>query len=211
MKNKSIIILIEVFLLTASVFLALLWAAYPDKNYEPYLAISTVMLAVAEFIRRKFFAEESKSSFASTNDLPISVGKDALQGELQEVVFTRPAPPISSITVREIVDAINSAPPFQKADISKKYNGIIVRWTGFLRQAHEDYANKNCARVNLNVEKESIIGFSFWFVIKINEFPEIKTLNKMSEISVLGEIESASGDGLCVTLKPIKVEVVNRA
>lgn len=119
-----------------------------------------------------------------------------------------PGANISKITVKDIVDAINAAPPFQKDQIAKQYNGIKVRWTGYLKDAKEDSRDKESVRVNLNVKRDTIIGYSFWFTEKIVKIPEIRALKRESAICVVGEILSASGAGVCVDLKPITVEVL---
>jgi hypothetical protein len=59
----------------------------------------------------------------------------------------------------------------------------------------------------MNVDKNSIIGNSIWFTEKINKIPEIKTLPKNSKIIILGDIISASGAGISVTLKPIEIDI----
>ena len=113
---------------------------------------------------------------------------------------------ISRITVEEIVDSINNSPPFMREEMSRKYNGILVKWTGYLRSAEID-GNKK-VKINLKVDKDSIFGNSIWFTEKIKNIPEIKALPEESEISVLGKIISASGPGISVTIKPIDVEII---
>ena len=126
----------------------------------------------------------------------------------QERPTARPTASLSDITVKEIVDSINSAPPFQKEQISKQYNGIAVKWIGHLREATEDPRDKESVRVNLTINPDTFIGDSFWFSEKMENFPEIRMLKRGSAVSVLGEIQSASGPGLCVDLKPIAIEVL---
>jgi len=115
---------------------------------------------------------------------------------------------ISKVTVNEIIDAINSAPPFQKDQIAKQYNGIKVKWTGYLNEAREHSQDKESVRVQLNVNRDEIVGYSFWFTEKVAKIPDIRTLSRKSPVSVIGEIVSATGDGLCVDLKPIVIEVL---
>ena len=213
MKNRlGITITVELILLLISILFAVLWAMYPAKNYEPYLAISTVALAILEFIRRKMSAIDlSKAASFGKGEAIERAAEQVLVKPLPPAVSLECMPKISSITVRQIVDSINNAPPFQKAEMAEKYNGIIVEWTGYLKEASEDFRDKSSAKINLNVERERIIGCSFWTSVKVNDFPEIKTLPRMSAVRVRGVIESASGDGLSVTLKPINVEVIERA
>ena len=130
-------------------------------------------------------------------------GKDASQNKGDEKNKD-----ISNLTVEEIVTAINSAPPYQKDDISKKYIGIRVDWIGYLKDVMEDPRDKEKVMVNFNVSSQAIIGYSFWLSEKPENFPEIRVLKRESPIRVVGDIESASGGGLCVTLKPISIAVV---
>lgn len=115
---------------------------------------------------------------------------------------------ISNLTVEEIITAINSVPPYQKDEISKKYIGIRVDWIGYLKDVMEDPRNKEKVMVNFNVSSQAIIGYSFWLSEKPENFPVIRVLKRESPIRVVGDIESASGNGLCVTLKPISIGVV---
>lgn len=117
---------------------------------------------------------------------------------------------ISNLTVEEIVTAINSAPPYQKNEISKKYIGIRVDWVGYLKNVMEDPRDKQKVMVNFNVNSQAIIGYSFWLSENPESFPEIRVLKRESPIRVVGDIESASGDGLCVTLKPVSIGVIKK-
>lgn len=115
---------------------------------------------------------------------------------------------ISNLTVEEIITAINSAPPYQKDEISKKYIGIRVDWIGYLKDVMKDPRDKEKVMVNFNVSSQKIIGHSFWLSEKPENFPVIRVLKRESPIRVVGDIESANGDGLCVTLKPISMGMV---
>ncbi|MFD0930661.1 hypothetical protein ACFQ1T_12815 [Methylophilus glucosoxydans] len=115
---------------------------------------------------------------------------------------------ISKITVKEIIESINSAPPFQKELIAKQYNGIVVRWIGHLKEAMEDPRDKESVRVSLTINQGTYIGDSFWFTEKMANFPEVRTLKRGSAVRVIGQILDASGPGLCVDLKPIAIEVM---
>jgi hypothetical protein len=128
---------------------------------------------------------------------------DYVSNEKKEIVSEKR---ISEITVYEIIESINTSVPLMKEEMEKKYNGIRVKWTGYLRTAEMNGDNK--VRINMNVEKNSIIGNSIWFTENINKIPEIRTLPKDSKIIVLGDIISASGDGISVTLKPIEIEII---
>jgi len=114
----------------------------------------------------------------------------------------------SPITVKEIVSAINSAPPFQRDEVSKKYGGISVRWHGYLWEARTSYDDKESVDVNLNVSQGFASSHSFWFKEKLTSFPHIQTLPRGAKIEVIGTIASASGPGMSVTLAPLSIRVL---
>lgn len=188
---------LEIVLLITAIVLGVFWIQNPSGNYEPYLAVIGLIMAALEILRRKSRETNKDDLLASDN-----------KGNISELSVKEQAINMSRITVEEIVGTINSAPPFQKEEISKKYVGIKVKWIGYLREAKEDYQDKDSVRVNLNIDKNKMSGYSFWFTEKVSKFPEIRTLKSMSAIRVTGEIISASGEGLFVDLKPLAIEVV---
>lgn len=115
---------------------------------------------------------------------------------------------LTNITTKEIVDSINSAPPFQMEQIAEQYKGIFVKWTGHLKEVITDPLDKEAVRVNLSINQDTFKGDSFWFSEKVTNFPEIRSLKRGSTVRVVGEILSASGPGLCVDLKPISIEIL---
>jgi len=115
---------------------------------------------------------------------------------------------LSNLTTKEIVDSINLAPPFQKEQIAEQYKGIVVKWTGHLKEVMADPRDKESVRVNLSINQDTFIGDSFWFSEKVANFPEIRTLKRGSTVRVVGEILFASGPGLYVDLKPISIEIL---
>lgn len=122
--------------------------------------------------------------------------------------LTRPS--LSSITVKEIVDAIHDAPPFQRKAVEAQYTGIWVEWEGFLKEVIPDPRDEALAMVNLILDKTRVAFYSIWFNVHPDRFPEIKTLQKGARVRVRGTITSTSGGGMCVTLRPEAVEVLER-
>jgi hypothetical protein len=121
------------------------------------------------------------------------------------------ATPIApSITVQEIVDAINAAPPLQQEELSQHYTGVAVQWVGYLRRAEADPSDKNRVRVNLIVDRSRIVSYSFWFSERLERVPEMKTLKMNSRLRVKGKIVSASGAGLSVNVEPDEIEILER-
>ena len=191
--NNRVFVAIEFILLAIAIIFGVLWIAYPENNYEPFTVIPVLFIGVLEIIKRSF------SKRKSINKVQIENSKEK---ENEEVI---PEKKISNITVDEIINTINTSAPLMKEEMEKKYNGIRVKWTGYLKTAK--MAGQDKVRVNINIEKDSIIGKSIWFTENIEKIPEIKTLEKESEICVLGDIISASGAGISVTLKPVDIEI----
>ena len=114
----------------------------------------------------------------------------------------------TTITVKEVIDSINSAPPFQKDEISEKYIGLLFEQVGYLGKIEQNWDDKSKVRVNILLNKEDIIGNSIWFSTSLKETPEIKVLQKGGAIKVKGVLISASGAGLSITLQPTDIEVL---
>lgn len=153
---------------------------------------------------------QKKSEISAVTDVAAKYSRLAVMSENKD---TSPSnanenKDISNLTVEEIIKAINSAPPYQKDEISQKYNGIRVSWVGYLRDVMEDPRDKEKVWVNFNVSSQAIIGYSFWLSERPENFPEIRVLKRESAVRVVGDIESANGNGLCVTLKPISMGVL---
>jgi hypothetical protein len=183
--KRHLIFACELLCLAATLLLAGLWVNNPTGNYEPYIALSTVGLGLLEFARRQ------------------SKVVSATQGHSADAASPSP------ITVEEIVDTINSAPPFQRAELSKQYNGVTVKWIGYLHQVENDFsALPGHVRVRANVDNERVIGHSFLFSESVTRFPQVRTLKRNTRIEVLGTIVGASGEGLYVALKPITITVL---
>ena len=194
MKNRNFVTIEIILLLTALVF-AILWIVYPKKNYEPFTVIPILLTGFLE-VKRRFF-NKGKGSITESQNV-----KNEDRYNEEKTTTKR----ISEITVSEIINSINTSAPLMKEEMEKKYNGIRVKWTGYLKTARMNGQDK--VDVNMNVDKNSIIGNSIWFTEKIEKIPEIRTLAKESKICVLGDIISASGAGISVTLNPIDIDII---
>lgn len=119
-------------------------------------------------------------------------------------------PPID-IAVKEIVETVRNAPPLQQKSAAENYVGLNVEWTGYLKSAEPEYNNTQSIRVNLNTNKDEVIGYSIWFKININTIPELRLLHEKSKIRIKGRINSVSVPGLNVDLTPSEVTILERA
>ncbi|WP_421882402.1 hypothetical protein [Methylibium sp.] len=113
-----------------------------------------------------------------------------------------------ALSVKEIVEAVRDSPLLQREEVSRNYVGISVNWTGYLRSAEADFRDKSRVRVNLMVDKEEIIDYSFWFSIELARVPELKVLRRNSKLRVAGTIAGVAPAGLSVDLEPVEVEVL---
>lgn len=192
----SIIGAVEAALLLIALMLGGLWIKTPDGTYEPYLVFIGTILMVLEVIRRKC------SKKVPLENPPKSENKvTKLEGQ---TTFR-----VSEITVNKIIEEINSSPPFQKDSVSKRYDGLGVNWFGYLHNASPSDRDDNKVKVKLRTAESLMDSCYIWFDIKLADFPEIQVLEKGAGIRIKGEIIRASGEGLCVTLKPIEVVVCN--
>ena len=194
MKNKLLVV-VELILGLIAFYFAILWIKYPDKNYEPFTVAPALISGLFEVARRLISKDNSSKAKEATVDSPDNNLVDNFDNKK-----------ISNITVNEIVNSINNSAPFLKDEMSIKYNGVRIKWMGYLKSAtliENDKVNINC-----NVNKNDIIGKSFWFSENIQKIPEIRTLPEKSKICVLGDIISASGPGISVTIKPIDIEII---
>lgn len=171
-------IIVEAVLIIIALVLGVMWMQNPTGNFEPYIVTITLFLGLIEIIRRLAKKKEKKDH------------------------------QLSKITVKEIVNEINSSPPFQKEAVANRYNGLIVEWSGYLHSAEKLSVKKNIVKVNLRTEKEFNIGcYYIWFEIAVNDFPDIQHINSGTPIKIEGEIIRSNGGGLCSTLRPISVKV----
>lgn len=185
----------ETFLLFVALVFGMLWINNPDGNYEPPLALITICLAVLEFYRRKQTLKDDYLNPSKSN----SETEVNYNNELY----------ISEIKVHEIVEEINSAPPFQKESVAKRYNGLGINWFGYLYTASPSYRDENKVTVQLTTKETLMDSYYIWFDIDLAKLPEIKVLKKGTGICLVGKIISASGEGLCVTVKPTEIKVAN--
>ncbi|TOQ70803.1 hypothetical protein [Vibrio parahaemolyticus] len=162
------------------------------------------------FIYRKanFFDNQKENSLSSIPQNATKNNTASPEGNLDLKTPNLEDTSPTTITVKEVIESINSAPPFQKEDVSKRYIGLVFEQVGYLTKINTDWNDKNKVRVNILLEKGGIIGHSIWFSTKLDEYPELKVLAKNSAIKIKGRLLSASGEGLCITLEPMKIEIL---
>ena len=115
-----------------------------------------------------------------------------------------------SLSVGEIIAAVNTVAPVQQNDIARNYVGIPVDWTGYLRKVEEDSRDPKRIQVFLAENKDAVVSSSILFTIGRSDLPELKVLHKDSKLAVSGHIVSVHGQGLFVIVEPTQVTVLER-
>lgn len=101
---------------------------------------------------------------------------------------------ITPITMQEIKDAISEAPPLQRADIIKHYEGITIQWETRLFNATAN--DKNNVRLALDFPT----GISLVYCdVRLSDYSELGVLPRGAPISVIGRIKQV--DATFVTLE----------
>jgi hypothetical protein len=108
---------------------------------------------------------------------------------------------ISTLSVKNIVDSINKAAPFQKDDIEKNYHGLKVRWKGELWNIEKDSLLSIAGSVRVELRPEHGQLYGIYFDVPIEKYPQLKIAQRGDLIGVSGRIIRCSGAGVNVTLE----------
>jgi hypothetical protein len=104
--------------------------------------------------------------------------------ELEPVSIGR----VSGVTVKEIKEAIEKAPPLQREHVESSYIGLRVEWDTYLRSGSR--GDNDMVRLILQTES-SIDSHTIWCEVPFNEYRELGVLPEGSKIRVAGEIAEA--------------------
>jgi len=213
MKKHLFYTFLFLFIATAVITLGGITRLIPiDEFYLKGLFVSLILelCGAVIFMYRKanFFDDPPKSDPRPIPQNGIENEKVCHARDLDQKISEAEDRAPTAITVKEVIEAINAAPPYQKKEVSEKYIGLVFESVGYLKKIDTDRNDKNKVRVNILLEKGGIVGHSIWFSTKLGEHPELKVLTKDSAIKVEGKLLSASGEGLNVTLQPIKIEIL---
>ena len=96
---------------------------------------------------------------------------------------------ITDITIAEIAEALEKAPPLQKDDIAKHYKGLNVQWEtqlfGAERHGKDD--------VELTLDFGSGSSHLVFCKVRLSEYGELGVLPKGAPITVMGRIARVHG------------------
>ncbi|ELV8627365.1 hypothetical protein QNF03_004098, partial [Vibrio cidicii] len=179
MKKHLFYTFLYLFIATAVITLAGITRLIPiDDFYLKGLFYSLILelSGAVIFVYRKadFFDDTPKSNTRPVPSNVVENEKTCHSKDLEQKIASIEDTTPTSVTVNEVIESINSAPPFQKKEVAEKYVGLVFEIVGYLTKIDTDWNDKSKVRVNMLVEKGSIAGNSIWFSTKLDEHPELK-------------------------------------
>jgi len=119
----------------------------------------------------------------SRND-NVTANAEPSSSDLEPISIER----ISGITLKEINEAIEKAPPLQQEFIEKSYVGIHVEWDTYFKSGSR--RDNDMIMLLLTTDNETNSN-TIWCEVPFNEYRELGILPKGSRIRVSGEITEA--------------------
>jgi len=118
---------------------------------------------------------------------------------------------VTDITVKQIINDIHNAPPFQQDSVSQNYNGLKVQWEGRLWEVKKvDFPHKLKKTVRVIIHPISDnLHYSIIFNVNIDKYPDLKITKRDSLISVEGKIINCSSQGMYVEIEPSNLQFIN--
>jgi len=110
---------------------------------------------------------------------------EPLPSDLEPVSIER----VSGITLDEIREAIEKAPPLQQEYVEKSYVGLRVEWDTYFKSG----TRRDNDMIMLLLTTDAVMGSNtIWCEVPFNEYRELGVLPKGARIRVSGEITQAS-------------------
>jgi hypothetical protein len=111
---------------------------------------------------------------------------------------------IHRITYQEISAAYNNAPPLQRPDISKSYEGIRVQWEGEFSSAWHSGENY---RISIRVPPGRFSQSHARGEVPAESYPELRTIREDQPVRITGTI--AKVESYSVELSDIDLEILH--
>ncbi|MGA2937093.1 MAG: hypothetical protein ABSF52_08350 [Syntrophobacteraceae bacterium] len=128
---------------------------------------------------------------------PQPVGQNQNNSEPESEI--RESDQISTLTVRDIIEEIHKASPFQRDTIEKNYCGIKVNLRGTLWSVEKPFGVTKGDRVKVVLHEEGTrFQYGIIFEVSISKYPQFKVARRGEVIGVLGRIVGCSGVGVYV-------------
>jgi len=114
---------------------------------------------------------------------------------------------LSTLTVKNIIDEIHNAAPFQRDEIAKNYHGIKVNWEGAFYNVRKSFTKitGDSVRVELKPEPKNW-SYSILFEVPLRKYPQLKIAQEGDLIGVSGRIIACSSEGMYVELDVNQIE-----
>ncbi|MCK5133468.1 MAG: hypothetical protein KAR40_15115 [Candidatus Sabulitectum sp.] len=127
----------------------------------------------------------------------------AKEGEVSKRDYSPPVhiDRISSISPKDIKDAIDKALPLQKLAIYKSFEGIKIEWDTLLTTATEENGN-----ITLMLSLKDVMMLYVWCSVKYADYRELGIMPKDSKIRVYGVIETV--DNMSVRLRDVELKYI---
>lgn len=103
----------------------------------------------------------------------------------------------------EIIEAVDHVPVYLQEETEKSYTGLRVEWLvlfSYIFKNSDDVVKLRM--VDLNGIYPIIYG-----LIKLSDYPELKTLHKNTKLKAKGVIEQVRGHEIC--LKDLEIDIIN--
>lgn len=156
--------------LAISTLAALIWRTINARTNLPTPQITVMQVTQIAQANEKKSPEPALSSGGMTVSTPAPITR------------------ITPITLDEIRKAVDSAPPLQKAQIAKNYEGLHIEWNSQLSNAEM----KGDDAVWLILLIGEPIGNVIHCTVKLSEYKELGILNKGAPIRVTGRIKKVT-------------------
>ena len=117
----------------------------------------------------------------------VIIGNVSNENQIQKQVEPREQP-ISKISMREIVEKIEAATPYQRNDIMRYHVGLKIDWAGNLSSVSDKKNNEFSVTLKIPKKSEYPCGYVN-FEVPANEHPQLKLLPENHPMRVAGIIE----------------------
>lgn len=182
---------------------------YLKKNIEWIFSGIGVLIIIwlAGFVKRIILRKKTtvtphKTALEIPQNLSESQNSSSQQvqtlGEAEKIT-PMPITRITPISLSEILNAVNSAPPLQQKQVAQNYKGIHVEWNTNLSSAEIEENDSVSLYMRTGERMRDIIHCK----VKLSEYRELGILQRGAPIRVIGRIKQVSD--LCTELEDVKL------
>ncbi|WPC76103.1 hypothetical protein [Vibrio porteresiae] len=206
---KHIFVVIGIFIFFSAFYF--IKAGFPDNandlaNYGSFSTVTGIPIAIYFGVIgiwqfRKSNKKETHPVNNYENHIPVSQEYNVCDKNTTANEF-------NEISINEIIRKIHDATPYEAKQIEKIYIGQKVVVSGYFKKIEEDFRDNDQVKIELYANENHDLH-SIWFDTTLHEFPACKILEKGQKIKLKGYIDRVSGEGMCVVITPVSIEVKN--